>query len=475
MSLLKAIGVKHSGKEKLKLHFDILVQKVTNLSEFNQKQVFLAWKRGSRKNSGRVKDVLVINGEAMWNERITLKSTLFKDQESGRFDEKMLSIALKLSDEKSIGKMDIDLGHYAKHDALHASEIAFSNKTRGSPILHVTIQSRWVKMNDKVLIRQPTVVPEENAPGTAQGHTPIVDIDGQSYSLKTEEVATTDGSVDSTNTGSWEEEEGGEKEDPFVSTSMYEAEVKRTHEEAETLRKQLRLVEGESQQRGKTIELQERELLGLRQKLEMMESKYIEHEELVQRAYGLEAFMQQQLALARQGYEDSVKALKSEIAVLEKKQDVKDQDDDEVYEVPEDVDKKEVDKNQKQSTQTDSKGPCGADVERLMGERDELARRVEALHLELDRSAHSFVMVATQLTEKEKRISALASHNKILQQQLEATIQLSPIVSSDGDNNLQEESDPLPPLFSNPLLDKHHPYFVVFVFLILLSLISIIF
>jgi len=373
--------------------------------------------------------------------------------------------------------MDIDLGHFAKHEALHLSEIAFSSsKKRGAPTLHVAIQSRWVKMNDKLLVRQPATVPEENTPGTAQGHTPVVDIDGQSYSLKTEEVATTDGSLDSTTGGSWDDEEG-EKEDVFVSTSMYEAEVKRVHEEAEGLRKQLRLVEGESEQRVKTIELQERELLGLRQKLEIMESKCIEHEELIQRAYGLEAFMQQQLALARQGYEDSVKVLKKELAVLEKKQDEGDG-------APHvEVNNKVVEVQTVSTIKRDSECQTSGIPPQRLAERDELVRRVEALHLELDRSAQSFILITTQLAEKEKRMRELVVHNQTLQQQLDAALLPTPTFpstsSSTSPPSCTESKEitlspvpykPLPPLFSNPIIDNHYPLIIVLVFLILLSL-----
>jgi hypothetical protein len=174
MSLLqRAIaGVKHNGKEKLKLQFEINVQKINNLLEFNHKPVLIEWRRGSKKNSGKVKPVVVSNGEAIWNEKIMLKCSFYKDTETGKFDEKTISFAAKVvcehhssltllcllmmyiikNDGPTIGKLVVDLAHYAKSETLHASEIAFNNKKRGSPILHVSVSHLFLAVSSSCML-----------------------------------------------------------------------------------------------------------------------------------------------------------------------------------------------------------------------------------------------------------------------------------------------------------------------------------
>ena len=86
---------KHGNKDKIKAQFDIIVKKVTHLEEFNGKPVNLSWKRGKRPtNAGTLKDVVVQNGEAVWDEKITVLVTLFKESGMDKFDEKSLHLVL---------------------------------------------------------------------------------------------------------------------------------------------------------------------------------------------------------------------------------------------------------------------------------------------------------------------------------------------------------------------------------------------
>lgn len=91
---LKGVGgLRHSGKEKIKAQFDVVIKKLINIQDLNGKAVALAWKRGT--STGSTKEVVVANGEAVWNEKITVKGTLFGDPENEKFDEKDIVFSLK--------------------------------------------------------------------------------------------------------------------------------------------------------------------------------------------------------------------------------------------------------------------------------------------------------------------------------------------------------------------------------------------
>lgn len=83
------------NKDKIKTSFEITVKKVTHLEEYNGKPVSLSWKRGKRPaNAGSLKDAIVNNGEAVWDEKITVQVTLFKEVGVDKFDEKSLHVHL---------------------------------------------------------------------------------------------------------------------------------------------------------------------------------------------------------------------------------------------------------------------------------------------------------------------------------------------------------------------------------------------
>lgn len=79
------------------VHFDIQVKKVTNLKDVNGSSVFISWRRGTKKNAGDTRRVLVAKNEATWTdaEHLAFDSKLFMDPKSQKFDEKTLSLTLK--------------------------------------------------------------------------------------------------------------------------------------------------------------------------------------------------------------------------------------------------------------------------------------------------------------------------------------------------------------------------------------------
>lgn len=89
----------HVNKDRIKASFDITVKKLINAGEYNGKPITFSWKRGKRPaNHGSLKEVVVDHGEAVWDEKIVVQVTLFKDIGVDKFDEK--SLALQISQVK---------------------------------------------------------------------------------------------------------------------------------------------------------------------------------------------------------------------------------------------------------------------------------------------------------------------------------------------------------------------------------------
>ncbi len=89
--------LKHRGKEKIKVHFEIHLRKASNLDKsFHGTTVFIEWKRGSRRCTGTSKRALVTSkGEATWGETILCTGTMFRDPRTDKYDEKQISFDLK--------------------------------------------------------------------------------------------------------------------------------------------------------------------------------------------------------------------------------------------------------------------------------------------------------------------------------------------------------------------------------------------
>lgn len=350
----------------------------------------------------------------------------------------------------------------------------------------MSIHTRWLKLNSKLLVKQ------EDA-GREKG---FIDIDGQAYGLKTDD-ALTDTSID-TGTGSWEEDDADLRDDPFTTTTMYEAETRRTHDEMEALRKQLRLVEGESSQRAKTIELQEKEILELRRQLEIIEKRCSESEELVQRGYELESFMRQQLALAQQEHKDELNMVKvnhkDELQLLRKELETERTRAQlsslmlpaSVEQVaPAEPAKTELAESEQPTTNIEPmpNEPARAvpaqnteessKLNDLEDENSALRNKCDSLEGELQQSALSLINMTDKLAHKDSRIESLLSTLSSLQSQLAFASIQPPAKPSSPSKHLNSSSSHKQlqvPLFTNPLVDQHHQLLVVLGLLVILSL-----
>ena len=102
----------------------------TGLVGANGKQVFVSWRRGSKKkNSGRTKKALCENGAAEWNdlgeEPIKVTSTMTRDIKTHKFEEKMIGLSLKKliqggesnkTQSSSVAHIMLNLSDYANND-----------------------------------------------------------------------------------------------------------------------------------------------------------------------------------------------------------------------------------------------------------------------------------------------------------------------------------------------------------------------
>lgn len=83
---------KSRGKDKIKLSFEIVAERAFNLEKsLNGSTIYVAWRRGSKNNSGITKRVLVNKNEAIWRETFTVTTKLYRDSRE-QFEEKRLSI-----------------------------------------------------------------------------------------------------------------------------------------------------------------------------------------------------------------------------------------------------------------------------------------------------------------------------------------------------------------------------------------------
>jgi len=174
---------KHRGKEKVKVIFDITFERAFHLdSGLNGSTVFLAWRRGSKKKSGMTKKALVKQNEAIWRDLQSISGNLYRDS-NGHWDEKLFTVELRediINKKKtnSIAKLSFDLGQYVKTDGIERAIFVFKRKAKDSPSLEVSIRSRWVKLNNKMLLKV-----NSSVTGNDQE---ITEIDGEEYILKTD-------------------------------------------------------------------------------------------------------------------------------------------------------------------------------------------------------------------------------------------------------------------------------------------------
>ena len=95
--------MKHRGKEKIKVEYEVTLVRAKNLDKaLNGSTIFIEWRRGSASLCGTTRRVLVQNQCAGWDEKISFSCTIFKSTHSDKFDEKAIKF--------NINEVNVPLG-----------------------------------------------------------------------------------------------------------------------------------------------------------------------------------------------------------------------------------------------------------------------------------------------------------------------------------------------------------------------------
>ncbi|KYR00657.1 C2 calcium/lipid-binding region-containing protein [Tieghemostelium lacteum] len=191
MDKLKSLKTNTSGKEDIKAHYIITFKKIEGLPRNWGNPLHLSWKRGNKKeNSGEIKSVPK-EGIAEFNHVITLDSTITKTAKG--YQSKTINLTLKeeikaLGPGKkpiTLGACEINLAQYIESRTEKSNLFPIKDKSKQICNLYVTIQSNWLKINGKSMVKveggenQKEVLQEL---GKQQIHK-----DGNDYYLQTEQ------------------------------------------------------------------------------------------------------------------------------------------------------------------------------------------------------------------------------------------------------------------------------------------------
>jgi len=211
-------------KSSIKVVFEVTFRGASgilpNTNNQTKSQLFLVWKRGSKKNNrGETKHAElgpVGQGQgqgAQWNETFTIHATMLQHERHKKFDKKILDVVLKEVQEnakkaRELGSLGINLGDFAANGTSVTKEFKFA-RMKGfamNPSLSVHIQSRWAKVDGKTVVKKPA--------GQESGHDDydlVTDEDG-SVASETSELDT--GDEESEVDASDSEWDGSDTEDP---------------------------------------------------------------------------------------------------------------------------------------------------------------------------------------------------------------------------------------------------------------------
>ncbi|KAL6046281.1 hypothetical protein QOT17_022293 [Balamuthia mandrillaris] len=265
-------------KDRVKIRYLVTVKRATAVPEkLNGCTLFLAWRRGSKKNSGLTKRALVRNHQASWDESFSFMCTLARDSTTGLFDAKTLTLILredvigKKKDTKTLSTARLDLGDYVNEDGSEPILLQLKLKRlKETCSLVLSIQTQWVKLNNQ-LIKQKV----EGLTGQTQGSSKnIISTFAGDFEVETDPEGLTETSMGTTS-GS-DDELYMDEEDIFVANDDYEDEKERNIPEVSkgeevNYRRKVELLEQECYERGKTIRSLEEQLHSAKKTLKSLQ------------------------------------------------------------------------------------------------------------------------------------------------------------------------------------------------------------
>ncbi|ELP89427.1 hypothetical protein EIN_390420 [Entamoeba invadens IP1] len=118
MSVSSLFGSPKKAKRTFveQIHFEVTIESVSGLEEYNETVVFMKWRRGSTRNSGNLKRILVEKGVALFSSLISFDVTVERDSKTNQYKtEKALKLELVSTTEKgekTRGVLSLDLLTY---------------------------------------------------------------------------------------------------------------------------------------------------------------------------------------------------------------------------------------------------------------------------------------------------------------------------------------------------------------------------
>ncbi|KAK5574511.1 hypothetical protein RB653_009764 [Dictyostelium firmibasis] len=144
-----------STKEDIKISYVVKIVKVTGLPKANYSPLLISWKRGSKKeNTGEVKTI-PRDGEGVVDHTINLNATITKTPKG--FMEKAILFTIK---EEKLGKkpvvlgsVNVNLAQYAESKTEKTHPFPIQDKSKVVCNLYLSIQSSWLKVNGKSMVK----------------------------------------------------------------------------------------------------------------------------------------------------------------------------------------------------------------------------------------------------------------------------------------------------------------------------------
>eukprot|EP01119_Soliformovum_irregulare_P009736 TRINITY_DN233_c1_g1_i3.p1 TRINITY_DN233_c1_g1~~TRINITY_DN233_c1_g1_i3.p1 ORF type:complete len:1129 (-),score=594.88 TRINITY_DN233_c1_g1_i3:46-3432(-) len=209
--------LKHKGDNKIKVEFTITFINVKGVPKsYNGQEFFIESKRGKKKENHTVSAKGTVKEDQITFEgaKTSITCTLFEDTKKKVFEPKKEVTFLlsresidKKKKEKSepdaIAKGSLVLNSYAVAGSIKSDTVTLVAKDKAKITLGVRIETKWVKVNNKMLVKKN----EGEASSNPVSRTPSNDvkspssrtsmmIEGENYSLQTaDEITETDASV----------------------------------------------------------------------------------------------------------------------------------------------------------------------------------------------------------------------------------------------------------------------------------------
>eukprot|EP01088_Endostelium_zonatum_P016073 TRINITY_DN4196_c0_g1_i1.p1 TRINITY_DN4196_c0_g1~~TRINITY_DN4196_c0_g1_i1.p1 ORF type:complete len:478 (+),score=142.47 TRINITY_DN4196_c0_g1_i1:64-1497(+) len=208
---------KPKKKDAISTQIDIYVKTAYNLpEELADKEVCFMWKRGSKSaNKGKSENVWVEGGIAMFGTNISLKCTLFRITKTKKFEQKNISLEIKVVESssskagtpakvktKDFGTLDFDLASYGEAGKYEAVTFPINLKSKPKkpkkkkgepdddeglrkikePSMKMDITTTWTHINKKKLVTGDVAAGKDK-----------VEVGGVSYGLETDPNAQSEG------------------------------------------------------------------------------------------------------------------------------------------------------------------------------------------------------------------------------------------------------------------------------------------